>query len=225
MNIVFCLPGRDYSGEFLVAWTRLVAACHQARHGIVLSQKYSSFVPFARAHCLGGDVRLGPDQVPFQGKVDYDVMMWIDSDVLFTPEMIFALIDSPHPVTAGLYMMEDNAHFPVVTDWDVAYFKTHARFPFMTLADVAKARECGRYLPVEYVGMGLMAIKRGVVEKIKFPWFHYPLEHIPTGNPDVPLLANMCSEDVAFCRNLRASGVPVMVDLEIRGGHQKRIAL
>ena len=54
---------------------------------------------------LGGDVLAGPNQKPFQGKVDYDVIVWIDSDIIFTPEDVFKLLDSPHDVTAGVYMM------------------------------------------------------------------------------------------------------------------------
>jgi len=30
-----------------------------------------------------GDENLGQNQKPFQGKIDYDFIMWIDSDMVF----------------------------------------------------------------------------------------------------------------------------------------------
>lgn len=227
MKIVFCLPGFDYSRDFLMCWTQTLVAFTRAGHEVMVSQQYSSFVPFARAKCLGGDVMAGPDQKPFQGKLDYDVMVWLDSDVLYTPDMIMALVMSPHPVTAGLYMMEDNRHFATVREWNREYFIKNGSFQFLTAEDIERyRRETGeRYMQVSYAGMGLMAIKHGVVERLKYPHFAYPVQTFETGRSDVPLLVEMCSEDVAFCRNLQDAGVRVMLDLDIRGGHQKRLTL
>ena len=115
VKIVFCLPGKDYSREFLLSWSDLIMQAGAKGHNIMISQQYSSVVHFARAKCMGGDALKGPDQKPFQGAVDYDVMMWIDSDMVFKPEDFFKLLESPHDVTAGLYMMEnmtDPAHVP-----------------------------------------------------------------------------------------------------------------
>ena len=102
MKIIFALPGREYSREFLMSWSDLLVQCTAKGHQVLVSQNYSSVVHFARARCLGGDVMAGQDQKPFQGKVDYDVIVWIDSDIIFTPEDVFKLLDSPHDVTAGV---------------------------------------------------------------------------------------------------------------------------
>ena len=227
MKVVFCLPGFDYSRDFLMCWTETLMAITRAGHEVMVSQQYSSFVSFARAKCMGGDVMAGPDQKPFQGKLDYDVMMWIDSDVLYSPDMIMALLMSPHPVTAGLYMMEDNLHFATVREWDREYFIKNGSFEFLTAEKIEQYRRetSERYMPVAYSGMGLMAIKKGVVERLKYPHFSYPLQQFETGRSDVPVIVEMCSEDVAFCRNLADAGMRVMLDLSIRGGHQKRLTL
>lgn len=227
MKIVFCLPGFDYSREFLLCWSELLVSLMQQGHQFVVSQQYSSFVPYARAKCLGCDVMAGPDQKPFQGKLDYDVMVWIDSDVLFTPDMIVALLNSPHPVTAGLYLMEDQTHFATVREWDLDHFRKTGGFEFLTPAAVQQFREQSgeRYMPVCYSGMGLMAIKRGVVERLKYPYFYYPVNRVETGRDDVPVVVDMSSEDVAFSRNLQDAGLRVMLDTTLRGGHQKRLTL
>jgi len=221
------MPGRDYSREFLLCWTRLIMACSNAGHEVIMSQNYSSFVPFARAKCLGNDVMAGPVQKPFQGQLDYDVIVWLDSDIIFSPQMILDLVNSPHNVTSGLYIMEDNVHYATVKDWDTAFFKANGSFEFITPESVEtyKKETEQKYMPVAYSGMGLMAIKKGVVEKLKYPYFYYDLQKIETGKEDVPFLVDMCSEDVAFCKHLQDAGETIMVNLDIRGGHQKRLVL
>jgi hypothetical protein len=220
VKLVFCMPGRSYSREFLLAWSDLLMQASAKGHQIMISQQYTSCVHLARAKCLGGDVLKGPDQKPFQGQVDYDVMVWIDSDIVFKPEDLFALLESPHDVTAGLYMMEDMQHFAAVKDWDREYFAQNGTFKFMSPGDLP-ASEDARYQEVAYSGMGWMAIRKGVVEDLKYPWFFSPLETIS----ESPLVVDMNSEDVSFCKALKAAGHPIYVDTKIRVGHQKALII
>ena len=43
-------------------------------------------VNFARCKCLGANVLRGPDQIPWDGKLNYDYQLWIDSDIVFNTE-------------------------------------------------------------------------------------------------------------------------------------------
>ena len=218
VKVVFCMPGRSYSREFLLAWSDLLMQASSRGHQVMISQQYSSVVHFARAKCLGGDVMKGPDQKPFQGAVDYDVMMWIDSDIVFKPDDFFALLESPHDVTAGMYMMEDLQHFATVKEWDEDFFAKNGTFKFMKPEDIVRVGEAdspsSSYLPVAYTGMGWMMIRKGVVETIKYPWFHSDLQTVGS-------LVDMNSEDVSFCRALQAAGHTIHVDTKIRVGNQK----
>ena len=215
MRIVFCMPGREYSREFLLAWSDLLMQATAKGHQCMISQQYSSVVHFARAKCLGGDVLKGSDQKPFQGGVEYDAMMWIDSDIIFKPEDFFKILESPHDVTAGLYMMEDLTHFAAVKDWDTDMFMKNGTFKFIRPDDIVGSAQ---YLKVAYAGMGWMLIRKGVVEDLKYPWFWSDLQKIGD-------LVDMNSEDVAFCRALEAAGHPVHVDTQLRVGHQKKMII
>lgn len=215
MHIIFCLPGREYSREFLLAWSELMAQVYSKGHTFSISQNYSSVVHFARAKCLGGDVRKGPDQKPFQGQVDYDVMMWIDSDIIFKSDDFFRILESPHKVTSGVYMMEDMQHIAAVKDWNEEYFKKYGTFKFLRPDDIVGV---STYMQVAYAGMGWMLIHKGVVENLKYPWFHSELQQIGD-------FVDMSSEDVAFCRALEASGHPVHLDTKLRVGHQKKMII
>ena len=213
MKLVICMPGRMYSREFLLAWSDLLMQASSRGHQIMISQQYSSVVHFARAKCLGGDVLKGPDQKPFQGQVEYDAMMWIDSDVIFKPDDLFELLESPHDVTAGLYMMEDLQHFAAVKEWDEEFFSKNGTFKFLSPPEVAD-ESTPRYLPVAYSGMGWMLIRKGVVESLKYPWFWSELQSVGS-------LVDMNSEDVSFCKAIQAAGHAIHVDTKVRVGHQK----
>jgi hypothetical protein len=57
----------------------------QKGYKVTLINEYSSFVSFSRMKTLGLDVMRGATQVPFDGKVDYDVWLTIDSDIFLFP--------------------------------------------------------------------------------------------------------------------------------------------
>ena len=215
MKIVFCMPGRTYSREFLLAWSDLLIQATAKGHQCMISQQYSSVVHFARGRCLGGDVLKGPDQKPFQGQVEYDAMLWIDSDMVFKPEDFFNILESPHDVTAGIYMMEDLQHLAVVKDWDTEYFSKTGTFKFLSPPDLENEPQ---YVPVSYAGMGWMLIRKGVLEDLKYPWFWSPLQQVGE-------LVDMSSEDVALCKAMAAAGHQVYIDKTLRVGHQKNMII
>jgi len=216
MKVVFAMPGNNYSREFLLCWSDLLMQAAQKGHQVMISQQYSSVVHFARAKCLGGDVLKGKDQKPFQGQMEYDALMWIDSDVVFKPEDFFALLESPHDVTAGVYMMEDLQNFATVKEWNKEYFEKKGTFKFLRPDDIIGAPQ---YMQVAYTGMGWMAIRKGVVEDLKYPWFHSDLEKVTDD------IIDMNSEDVTFCKALWEAGHPIHIDTKIRVGHQKKMII
>ena len=59
----------------------------------ILSNASSSNVFFVRNMCLNGDVLMGIDQKPFQGKINYDYIMWIDSDQVFSIQAFRIIIE------------------------------------------------------------------------------------------------------------------------------------
>ena len=91
-TIVFCLPGRGCSYTFLKNFLQLAFDLVQNGMSIQISQDYSSMVNFARCKCLGANVLRGPDQIPWDGKLNYDYQLWIDSDIVFSTEKFWQLI-------------------------------------------------------------------------------------------------------------------------------------
>ena len=74
--------------------------------------------------------------------------------------------------------------------------------------------------------MGCMAIRKGVIEhdNMKYPWFFRDITTM--NNKDLSVkIREGTSEDISFIRNLVDAGVidGVMVNLEIRFGHEKTV--
>ena len=122
-TIVFCLPGRGCSFTFLKNFVQLCFDMVQNGMSIQISQDYSSMVNFARCKCLGANVLRGPNQIPWDGKLEYDYQLWIDSDIVFDTNKFWQLCDlavsedgTEKEVTAGWYATEDG-HTTSVAHW------------------------------------------------------------------------------------------------------------
>jgi hypothetical protein len=199
-KIIFALPGDNFSSKFMISWTSMLSKLWDTRkYDIMISPSTGSYVPFVRMHTLGLDTLRGCDQKPFNNQ-DFDVWITIDSDIVFTPDQIIELIESTeeHPVVAGMYRMADLTNYAFVKDWDIEHFKKHGSFKFITPEEVEtwKKETEFKYYPVVYSGMGFMAVKKEVFDKISYPYFDSELEVIE--GDDGKIIKDICSEDVAF---------------------------
>jgi hypothetical protein len=110
--------------------------------------------------------------------------------------------------------MEDLKHYACVKKWDVDYYKSNGSFEFLKSDEEIK----DKYISVAYNGMGFFACRKGVIEKLKYPYFSYPLIEIDG-------LRETCSEDVSFCKNLTDAGFEITVNTSIRVGHEKTLII
>ena len=72
------------------------------------SSEYSSHVGDAREMTLnGGPQNEIKNTSPFRGTVDYDKILWIDSDIAFTPEDVIKAYESDKDILSGAYLLAD----------------------------------------------------------------------------------------------------------------------
>ena len=69
----------------------------QSGLSIQISQDYSSMVNFARCKVLGANVLRGPQQTPWDGRLEYDYQLWIDNDIVFNTDKFWQLCDMAIP--------------------------------------------------------------------------------------------------------------------------------
>jgi hypothetical protein len=226
-KVVIAIPGDNFTSKFLVSWTSALNVLWETqKYELIIIPGVSSYVTFARMQTLGLDVLRGVHQKPFNN-LDFDVWLTIDSDIIFTPQQLIDLIESTelHPVVSGMYRMSDLTHYAIVKEWNTDHFLKNGTFEFLTPEFVEKWKEeTGlKYMPVNYTGMGFFAMRRDVLRKMTYPYFNSDLQEIISD--DGKILRDLCSEDVAFCKNIQKLGYPIVINTELRVGHHKLISI
>ncbi len=222
-RIVFCLPGRGVSYQYLKAFVQLCFDIVQCGGSIQISQDYSSMVNFARCKCLGANVLRGPNQVPWDGKLEYDYQLWIDSDIVFNSEKFFQLILDANPegkeekhIVAGWYCTEDGRTTSVAHWLEEDDFRSNGGvMNHETIESISKRK---KPFTVDYTGFGWLLIRKGVFEHegLPYPWFAPKMQVFESGE-----VQDMCGEDVSFCLDAIAAGFEIWCDPRIRVGHEK----
>ena len=149
-------------------------------------------------------------------QLDTDWLLWVDSDVVLTADVLKKLWDTANkvikPVVSGIYFIskqdEGTLTYPLPQIFnDVDEFTIKHIHP---LPD-------NEIIQIDCAGMGLVLMHRSVVDKLreKFPGESMFAEKEAPGNKYV-------SEDVVFFRKLKAAGVPVYAHTGARAKHMKR---
>ena len=231
--IVFCLPGRGVSYQFLKSFVQLCFDMVQNQMSIQISQDYSSMVNFARCKCLGANVLRGPDQIPWDGKLKYDYQLWIDSDIVFNSEKFWQLCDLALPadavnedgsaneendraIAAGWYSTEDGKTTSVAHWLDEDDFRNNGGVMNHEMVESISKRN--KPFTVDYTGFCWVMINNGVFEHedMKYPWFAPKMQVFESG-----AVQDMCGEDVSFCLDAMDAGWDIWSDTRIRVGHEK----
>jgi hypothetical protein len=94
MRLCFVIPASRndavYTPNFLMNWTDLIMRCAQRGHQVMVSQQET------RPNCF----TMSSEEV-------FDAYLCIDPDVVFTPDDVFKLLESPHDVTGAMMMSSD----------------------------------------------------------------------------------------------------------------------
>jgi hypothetical protein len=257
LTIVFCLPGTTFSHNFLKSWSKLLVYCLTHKITPFISSHQSSNVHFVRNMCLGADVFRGKEQKPFDGKLDYDFIMWIDSDQVFSVNSFISLLKHDKEVVSGLYLMHDGKQYTAVRNWDEVNFLNKGSFEFLnkkTLLEWLDENADGEIeekkdqtgnsykdyskcniplMPVSYTGLGWTLVKKGIYEKLNYPWFYgtkITLNKTFSIGDDDDITDNReivdyTAEDVTFFLNLKNINVTPYVDVCSFVGHEKHVVL
>lgn len=214
MKIVFCIPGKQFSGEFLDCWNELLFYCIRNGIQVIVNRKYSCNIYYVRNMLLGADVSRGKNQKPFDGKIDYDFLCWIDSDTLFTTAQFQRLLNHNVDMVSALQSFEGGNGY-TCGKLDEEYFKANGYMEYFTNETIKSAeRNEQGLIEADYTGFGFTLIKKGVVEAMEYPYFRP--EWFEIGE-----CKDFCMEDVGFCMNVKKADFKIMIDPEVRVGHLK----
>lgn len=229
-TIVFCIPGETFSNEFLRSWTEIFAFCMMNNITPIMSNASDNNWYSLRNKCLMGNVINGITQQPFQGKLDYDYIMWINSNMIFNVEMFKKLLAHNRDIVSGLYLSKDIQRYEVITKLDKDYLYKNGDYERLSRDNLNewKNNQNNMGLPpvldVDYCGMGFMLLKKGVLEKFQYPWFKPSLTTLQDGSGNI-LLQDYNNDEFYFCMRCKDLGFNIYVDTEVIVGRQKNIIL
>ena len=177
------------------------------------SSEYSSHVGDAREMTLnGGPQNEIKNTSPFRGTVDYDKILWIDSDIAFTPEDVIKLYESDKDILSGAYLLADGTVTAYAKRLEAGY----------TYEDILKMEEP---LKVYGVGFGFVCVKKGVFEKLSRPWFQSVPVTMTDAETKEEFTFPIMGEDISWCERVHQAGFDVWLDPSIRLTHHKMMKL
>ena len=223
-KIIFCIPGNSFTKEFITNWSFLLM--HIERRPDItfnLSFKYCCNIYAVRNMCLGVlPGKVSKNAKPFMGQLDYDYLMWIDSDQVFNPTHFDRILDriqvSNYSIVSGTYrsiLSRDQVGLDTLV---CRHRETDNRT--MNFDELAKM-ETDEYGLAEIYsnGFGWMMIKHGVFEALDYPWFredHYIDSDDYIRSP---------GEDIVFSEMSRDNGFKTYLDPTVVVGHEKSLVI
>jgi GT2 family glycosyltransferase len=211
INVIICTPGHSAMSSYTKSLLATIGELSKRGITWAWSSEYSSHVADAREMTLNGDNQNDPsEQRPFKGAITYDKLIWIDSDIAWTPEDFIKLYESDKDIISGAYL---------IATGDVMAYKEKLGKPY-SYDEVKQMTE-----PVEIysAGFGFICFKSGIFEKMPRPWFQaFPTETEIDGKPYV---FNMLGEDISLCHRAKSLGFQIWLDPAVKVTHHKTIKL
>jgi hypothetical protein len=211
-TIVFALMGEKFSFKFVKCWMETFNFCIE--NGIRPLMSFSGEVEQSvmRNSLIGGSMNNGIDQKPFGGNLNYDYIMWIDSDTLFTHKQIEMLVQGmeKYDIVSGASLDTGMKHYNAIVNTDLDVLRENGKFDNVPKEMLESLTESENpYLKVDYVDLGFVMIKKGVIERFEYPWFHHETCHLVKENK---VYAENYSVPHTFCQNLKKKGYDIMID-------------
>lgn len=211
INLIIATPGHSVTSGYLRSLLAAITELDKRSITWAFAQEYASHVGDARELTLNNGGPHNPlERRPFRGEVTYDKILWIDSDIIFTPQDVIKAYESPYDIVSGAYLF--------ATGEVVAYNEVAG--PAMHMEEIKTWTEPRRILAA---GMGFMAVKSGIFESLTRPWFQSKIVTINVGTES--LTFPMLGEDLSFCYRANDLGYELWLDPSIKLIHEKSVKL
>lgn len=149
IDILFCIPGKQFSDLFLQSWSATIAFLNQEKISWKLANGYSAELAGLRnniANC----------------EIDAGIHFWIDSDMVWAPKNVAKILSNPQDICSGVYKAHDDT-------W------THKDIDFeggeQDLMPADRKRE--GIVEAQYAGFGFIRYDTKILESMDFPYFFY----------------------------------------------------
>jgi hypothetical protein len=213
-NIVFATPANSFTPGYLRSLLITTNVLNSEGVAWNFLSRGGSLVSMAREETIGGwDTNNVKMTEPCSGEFTYDMIMWIDSDIEWSPADVFKLYNSDNKIISGCYLMEDRS-IPIYQQ------PRGGMMPEQLLDNYHKP------FKVAGCGFGFLGVKSGVFENMPRPWFgpeSVPNVDEETGEKTEDFI--LIGEDLSWCTKAIKAGFDIWVDPSVRVIHQKTFKL
>lgn len=210
-DVLIATPGNKLESQYVKSLTETLAECHKRGISYLWLNASSSLVHMARELTVTGES--GPYftdpniTAPLDGKVSYNKIFWIDSDIAWTPEDFFKLYDSDFEIVTGVYLTADEVT-TTIDKWAGEGTLSKEDIIQMTEPEV-----------VQSIGFGFVCVKNGVFESLSRPWFAHMVQRVQ--NKSGKILDVAFGEDTSWCIRAYQAGIKIYLDPLVKVDHMK----
>lgn len=160
-NIIFCFYSLEYDSDFIQSWIKLVTHLIKNKIKFTLTTGDSCNAFYAKQMCLGGSVLEGSFQKPYQGKLKYEYIVFINNNIKFEVNDFIKLYNR-------------------CVKEKLPFLSANIKDRYYTQKKVDKD-----LLSVNRVEFDMVIIKKGIFEQLEYPWFR---PHISKDNDEMDLI-------------------------------------
>lgn len=213
VNVIIATPGHSVMSGYLRSLLDTIGAISERKLTWAYSNQYSSLVSNAREMTLNGNsVNSLEESRPFKGEITYDKIIWIDSDISWTPEDFFKLYDSDKDIVSGGYLLANG---------EVTAYKKESSQPY----NIEEVKNLTELTKVTACGFGFLAVKSGVFESLTRPWFQGAYTEYLNEDTKKKITFPVTGEDFAWCIRVTQNGYDIWLDPSVLVNHHKMMQL
>lgn len=210
VNILIATPGRNMEAEYVKSLVQTISYLNEVGITYMFLNEYSSMVSSAREATTMGDTYLDPfNNSPVRGQVTYDKIIWIDSDIGWEITDFMKLYESDKDIISGLYFNEKMVPMFSVTAEDAG-------------TEIDRILKSNKEEEIFAAGFGFIAMKSGIFENMKRPWFESLFERMVSEDGQKEIFIPY-GEDFAWCKKAQQTGFKIYLDPTTRLSHYKKV--
>jgi hypothetical protein len=209
--IKFCVPGTEFSSKFLKCYTDLFQWAKGTNIDFHFINAEGSNIHHVRESLLLCDINGHSGQVPFNGE-PYHYVLFVDSDQIFTPQDVDKLLIANKDVICGAIKMHDGNYSQ---GWYNENYYAQTGSTYRIIPEMLDSFD--HPFRVTLLGCGFTLIKKGVIERIKFPYFRQVDHPAPR--------CGYLGEDMSFFTRLIKAGTECYLHPKVKIGHEKMFVI
>ena len=212
INIIIATPGHSLMSDYVKSLIATMFELGKRELSFAFTNLYSSHVADAREVTLSGTFHNDiTNSKPLSGNVTYDKIIWIDSDITWTPEDFIKLYESDKDIVTGAYL------FPT---GEVAAYPESMKTGFK----IDEIKDKTELIPLAGCGFGFIAVKSGVFESLSRPWFQSTFGTVK-GDDGEDYTFPVIGEDISWCMRVKEKGYEIWLDPTVQVTHNKMMKL